>query len=70
MFKNWFIAYFVSFLQMFVTYLTEVICIIVICMQISAINIVLNFIALTIICQFDDFIFDSFDDCLKKLYEC
>jgi hypothetical protein len=57
MFKNWFIAYIVGFWQLFVALVNESICIIVICMQLDAEDIVFNFIALTVICQFDDFIY-------------
>lgn len=47
----------------------ELICLSVISFQQGPLNIVYNFIALAIISNFDDFIFESFIDILKELIE-
>ena len=67
MFHSWFVAYLVGFMQASATIFVEIISVIVICLQQDPMDIVFNFIALSVITQFDDFIYESFEDCLKEL---
>jgi hypothetical protein len=48
---------------------TEVICICVICVSIAPMAIVYNFIALGIIADFDNYIYESYIDSLKVVME-
>lgn len=67
MFHSWPIAYMVGYMQASATILVESISIIVICLQEAPMAIVFNFIALSVIADFDDYIYESFADCLKEL---
>ena len=49
--------------------LTELICITVVCISIAPMEVVYNFIALGIIADFDNYIFESFIEELKCLLE-
>ena len=52
---------------MFTVTFTELICIYVIAQLTDPKDVVFNFIALAIIADFDEMIFDAFDDCLTNL---
>jgi hypothetical protein len=63
------IAFLVGFIKASIIIIVELICILVCCISIAPMAIVYNFISLAIIADFDDYIFESFTDCLKTLIE-
>ena len=69
LFENWVIAFMAGALQFWSIVFVEVICIVVICLQFDPLNITFNFIALAIIGDFDEMLFEAFDDSLKKIVD-
>ena len=62
------IAFFVSFLHYFITNLTELVNICIIITSIYPVAIVLNFIAIAIIAEFDNYVYSSMrNEYCKKL---
>jgi hypothetical protein len=68
-FDNWAVAYSAGFMKMFMCYNVELYCLLVICVSVAPMAIVYNFIALGIIADFDNYIFESYIDCFKTLLE-
>jgi hypothetical protein len=68
-FENPGVAYAAGFMKVTQVFVVEDICLFVICISVAPMAIVYNFIALGIIAEFDNYIFDSFVDCLGELIE-
>jgi hypothetical protein len=64
------VAFLVGFLNFFVTSFTEITNICIIVTSIYPVDVVMNFVAVTIISRFDDFVYDSMrNEQCKKLIE-
>jgi hypothetical protein len=68
-FENWGIAFMAGSLQFCSIVFVEVICIVVICLQKDPLDITFNFIALAVIGDFDEMLFEAFEDSLKKIVD-
>jgi len=69
MFQNWVIAFSMGLLQYMVTILVEFVCVMVIVVQNSPLNVVLNFIAMAVISDFDQYIYEAQIESLKHLVQ-
>jgi hypothetical protein len=69
LFESWGIAFMAGVLQFWSIVFVEVICIFVICLQFDPLDITFNFIALAVIGDFDEMLFEAFDDILKKIVD-
>ena len=58
-FRKWYAAFFVGFAQMFVTMWVEVVNLAVLLTNNTCLDIIMNFLALVIISEFDDYFFNS-----------
>ena len=68
-FEEWGTAYCACLFKVVAIVTTEVVCILVVCISIAPMAIVYNFIALAIIADFDNYIFESYIEVLKCLFE-
>ena len=58
-FEHWFIAFLVNFLQFIVLVLVESVCIALLILQENVLDVLMNFISLTIITELDDYLFQT-----------
>ena len=58
-FKHWFMAFLVNFLQIGVLISVESVCIALLLLQDNVLDVLMNFISLTIITELDDFLFQT-----------
>ena len=58
-FNSWFIAFLVNFFQFIALVLVESVCIALLLLQDTVLDVLMNFLALTIITQLDDFLFQT-----------
>ena len=65
--ENWWIPFVAGTLKQGATLTVEFICVMVCCISIAPMAIVYNFIALGIIADFDNYVFESYIDSLKVL---
>ena len=56
-FEHWFIAFFNNFMQVGLTMTVESICILILLLQENVLDVLMNFISLTIITELDDYFF-------------
>ena len=56
-FEHWFVAFLTNFMQAVVLILLEAVCIAVLIIQTSVLDVMTNFLALTIITELDDYFF-------------
>ena len=56
-FEYWFIAFLVSFSQVIVLIMVELICLGLLLLQEDVLEVLMNFLALTIITELDDYLF-------------
>ena len=58
-FEHWFIAFLVNFFQFIVLVLVESVCIALLLLQENVLDVLMNFISLTIITELDDYLFQT-----------
>ena len=58
-FRKWYAAFFIGFAQMFVTMWVEIVNLAVLLTNNTCLDIIMNFLALVIISEFDDYFFNS-----------
>lgn len=68
-FRNWWLGYIAGAMQASAVFMTELVCCLICAMSVAPMAIVYNFIACGIIADFDNYIFESFTDPLKRLWE-
>ena len=69
-FKEWTHAYFIAFTQLFVVIVVEIVNLAILCTNHTILDIIMNFLALVIIADFDDYFFFTVDKTLMAEMIC